>query len=73
MRPLSACRYLQNKSFFLAPLPEGSPELEADRDQELSTPCWCLKTHEAVGPDGDEVWITVCLRGRPCFEPEVEI
>ena len=71
MKPLDACRHIQNKAFFFDPLPEGSPEL--DHPEELRTPCWCLKTHEAFGPDGDDVWLNVCVRGRPCFEPEVEI
>ena len=71
MKPLDACRYLQNKAFAFPPLPEGSPELE--HHDELSTPCWCLKTHEAYGPDGEQVWIDVCTKGRKCFEPEVEL
>ena len=71
MKPLDACKHIQNKSFFFEPLPEGSPELELH--EELSTPCWCLKTHEAYGPDGGEVWLNVCTRARSCFEPEVEI
>jgi len=71
MKPIDACRHIQNKSFFFDPLPEGSPELEQHR--ELSTPCWCLRTHEAFGPDAGEVWLNVCVKGRACFEPEVEI
>ncbi len=71
MKPLDACRHIQNKAFFFEPLPEGSPEL--DLHDELSTPCWCLKTQEPLGPDGGEVWLNVCVRGRPCYEPEVEI
>ena len=71
MKPFDACRHLQNKSFFFPPLPEGSPELELH--EELSTPCWCLRTHEGIGPDGGDVLLTACKRGRSCFEAEVEI
>ena len=71
MKPIDACRHLQNKAFFFAPLPEGSPEHALH--EELSTPCWCLKTHEAIGPDEGDVWIESCKRGRKCYEAEVEL
>jgi len=71
MKPLDACRHLQNKAFFFPPLPEGLPKL--DLHEELSTPCWCLRTHEPIGPDGDQAWLNVCKRGRSCFEAEIDL
>jgi len=66
MKPLHACYYLNNKSFFcgLEPKREG---------EEHATPCWCLRSHDAVGPDGREVSVRACGPDRPCYRPEVQL
>lgn len=68
MKSHDACYYIQNKAFFFP------PPLDGDRAGEpLSTPCWCLRTHEPVGPDGVEVTVEACRPGRACFRPEVQL
>ena len=71
MKPPDACYYLSNKAYFFSP-PEAMKETEVD-PQPLSTPFWCLKTHEALGPDGEEACDELCGRDRPCYQPEVEL
>jgi hypothetical protein len=70
MKPPDACRFLSNKAYFFHPPAEQS---EATEPHPLSTPFWCLKTHEAVGPDGGDVADSCCGPDRTCFKPEVEI
>jgi hypothetical protein len=65
MKPLEACYYLCNKAFYCGPEPKGAGPPK--------TPCWCLKTSHAVGPDGREVSLKACVRDRTCYRPEVEL
>ena len=44
-----------------------------DGQLPLSTPCWCLKTHEPVGPDGEGVTVDDCVAPRACYRPEVDL
>lgn len=67
MKPLTTCRWLENKGFVVGHA-EGS-----DDPDDYATPCWCLKTHDAIGPDGDGADLGECVRGRECFEPELDI
>lgn len=69
MKPHTACRYLENKSFFLPP----PVDAEQERSEPLATPSWCLLTHDAAGPDGKAVCETDCIPGRRCFQAEVEL
>ncbi|RMG10717.1 MAG: hypothetical protein D6731_16905 [Planctomycetota bacterium] len=76
MKRPNDCFYLQNKAFFFPPpLPVDEP----DRPEivapptSLSTPCWCLRTHEAIGPDGEEAHPELCVPGRACHRPEVDL
>jgi hypothetical protein len=39
-------------------------------DDGEGTPCWCMKTQQAMGPDGDIVERTACVEGRSCYEAE---
>ena len=68
MKPIQACRWLENKAFAMAPPPDGKPASQDDDD--YSTPCWCLKTHDSIGPDGESVELRTCREGRSCFERE---
>jgi len=67
MKPLTACRWLQNKAWICDP-----PDRDREHDAYL-TPFWCLKTHDSVGPDGGSVGEHCCGRDRPCHQPEVEL
>ena len=68
MKRPTDCYYLQNKTFFFAPHPTARED-----ELPLSTPCWCLKTHDPVGPDGGDVDVAVCVSARPCYKPEVDL
>ena len=68
MKPPTACHFIENKAFFFPP-----PVEAGDEPHPLSTPCWCLRTHEATGPDGDAVDVDICVKGRSCYEPEVDL
>ena len=68
MKPPESCYYLENKSYFINPPAQGF-----DPEETLDTPCWCLRTHEATGPDGDQVCPETCAPPRACYRPEVEL
>ena len=83
MKPPDACYHLCNKAYFFT-APEAfkdKPVLKhsngtGDQDvepQPLSTPFWCLKTHEALGPDGEEARDDLCDATRSCYRPEVTL
>tara|TARA_B100000965_G_scaffold135184_1_gene112519 strand:+ start:44 stop:259 length:216 start_codon:yes stop_codon:yes gene_type:complete len=69
MKPPHACYYLENKSYFIPP-PAGGFE---DPEEPLGTGSWCLRTHEAVGPDGHDACPGECNRERACYQPEVDL
>jgi hypothetical protein len=69
MKPLTACYYLNNKAFLCG----AESKDEGEETRPPGTPCWCLRTHDAVGPDGREVTLDACAPGRPCYRPEVEL
>ena len=61
----SFCRHLKSKDLYLnVPFhPSGFEESEG-------TPCWCNKTQQCLGPDGDLVDRTACRAGRDCYEAD---
>ncbi len=69
MKPPDACYYLENKAYFFPPLERQSGE----EPEPLSTPFICLKTHEQIGPDGEEACDELCGPDRACYKPEVEL
>jgi len=69
VKPPHACYYIQNKSYFLPPPAEGFDPAE----DALTTPCWCLQTHDAFGPDGSAVTEFLCVKARACYQAEVEL
>lgn len=75
-KPLHACRWLQNKAYFFAPVvrPVGAaPDAAADEPAPPSTPFWCLKTGDPIGPDGGDVRDACCGPHRPCYKPQVDL
>jgi hypothetical protein len=65
MKPISACYFLNNKAFHCGYDPKGG--------EPPKTPCWCLKTGHALGPDGREVSLRACSPERGCYRPEVQL
>jgi hypothetical protein len=72
MKPESACYFLQNKAYFFPPPDLQDAEVSTE-PEPLATPFWCLKTHDAVGPDGLEACDEACGPDRPCYKPEVQL
>ena len=67
MKPLTACQFMENKAYYFPPIAgETEPDIP-------TTPSWCLRTHDAVGPDGGDVCDDACAAGRECYAPEVEL
>ena len=59
------CAALRSKNFyFLESAPRSAQEL-----LDGSNRCWCLRTMQAMGPDGEQVDPQGCQAGRTCFEP----
>jgi hypothetical protein len=57
------CLHLQSKkTFFL----RGPAQAESDI-LDASQHCWCRKTMQAIGPDGEIVDPEDCGPGRACF------
>lgn len=63
------CVWLRTKKSYFA-MPEPS-----DHESETPTACWwCLKTLEALGPDGSTAARTSCSDGsRVCYEPPIRL
>ena len=59
------CRHLRSKDLYLNRTfpPSGLEESEG-------TPCWCMKTQQNLGPDGDLVDRTACMPDRTCYEAD---
>lgn len=58
------CLHLQSKKRFSL---RGEPLVESDV-LDASQSCWCRKTMQALGPDGELVDPADCRAGRGCFE-----
>jgi len=69
MKPEHACYYLGNKAYFFPPPAEN----RADDPAGPTTPFWCLRTHDATGPDGKHVDDVCCGPDRRCYQPEVQL
>jgi hypothetical protein len=61
----SFCRNLRSKDLYLnlGFHPSGFEE-------SSGTPCWCMKTQQVMGPDGDIVQKTTCMPERSCYEAD---
>jgi len=58
------CAHIQSKkAFFLGRPPRNESEL-----LDASQSCWCRRTMQALGPDGDVVDPVDCRAGRTCYE-----
>ena len=65
MKPLESpiCADVRSKKyFFLQAAPMRSEDL-----LDASNDCWCNRTHDRVGPDGDGVHPDDCREARACF------
>lgn len=57
------CRDLRSKKFYFL---DGMP-LSAEDVLDASNHCWCHRTMQVVGPDGDLVHPHDCAAGRGCY------
>ncbi|MBI5364016.1 MAG: hypothetical protein HZA53_12605 [Planctomycetes bacterium] len=58
------CRHIQSKKLFFRSSP---PEHEEDI-LDASRHCWCRRTQQVLGPDGEVVAPDDCRAGRECFQ-----
>jgi hypothetical protein len=57
------CRELRSKRyFFLQQMPT-----EAHQMLDASKSCWCRRTMQAIGPDGERAIPGACGPGRGCY------
>lgn len=54
------CRHLRSNDMYY------DSGRQNDRESN-SGACWCLKTHEAFGPDGEPATKSECCAGRACY------
>lgn len=59
------CTQLQSKKLYFL----GRPPLTERDVLDASRHCWCRRTMQALGPDGEAVDPADCQNGRTCFEP----
>ncbi len=59
------CAELQSKKLFFL----GRPPREESDILDASQSCWCRRTMQARGPDGEVVDPVDCRAGRACFRP----
>jgi len=64
--PAERCRQLRTKMMFVA----TDWEVRAADYPSTTATYWCLKTMEAVGPDGFPAELDGCRAGRTCHEPQ---
>lgn len=58
------CAHLRSKkTFFL-----DGPPMDSAEVLDASGHCWCRRTQQAVGPDGEVVDPEDCRAGRSCFQ-----
>jgi len=58
------CAALRSKKYYFLEKPPQTPADILDG----SNRCWCLRTMQAMGPDGEQVEPEGCNESRPCFE-----
>ena len=58
------CRQIRSKKYyFLQEMPTREEDL-----LDSTRACWCQKTMQAVGPDGEMVHPSECAPGRSCYQ-----
>lgn len=60
------CRELRSKKYFYL---ESMP-LAATDILDLTNHCWCRRTMQVVGPDGDTVHPEECGPDRTCYQSQ---
>ncbi|HIG30136.1 MAG TPA: hypothetical protein EYQ50_21000 [Verrucomicrobiales bacterium] len=55
-----SCRYLRRKDMYYEVPGEEDPD-------DAGEACWCNKTQESFGPDGEAAEKLQCQSGRSCF------
>lgn len=58
------CTQIQSKKLYFL----GRPPLTERDVLDASQHCWCRRTMQVLGPDGEIVHPDDCRAGRPCFE-----
>ncbi|MFM7298058.1 MAG: hypothetical protein ACKO4Q_12665 [Planctomycetota bacterium] len=59
------CAEIRSKKYFFL----QSAPMQASDVVDNSNDCWCNRTCDRVGPDGDGVHPTDCTAERSCFRP----
>ena len=59
------CKHLRSKKWYF----RTGPPVAASDLLDASNRCWCSKTCESLGVDGDMATVDDCVRARTCFEP----
>lgn len=59
---LPRCANLRNKAFY------GNLTFHPSGMDSGGTPCWCFKTQQVFGPDGELVSPSDCTPERRCYE-----
>lgn len=72
MKPPHACWYLHNKAYFFPPR-VPTPGEEPHEPEAVTTPWWCLRTQDSIGPDGGMIGDDCCGTDRACYKPEVQL
>ena len=57
------CAELRSKKYYFL---ESAP-VESEDVLDASNDCWCNRTNDRLGPDGDGVHPDDCREGRTCF------
>jgi hypothetical protein len=66
LRPLSPlCARLRSKKYFLL----GRAPMTDEDILDASQHCWCARTSQLLGPDGEPAHPGDCRAGRSCYEP----
>lgn len=60
LRIKAPCQCMRSKEMYYEPA-------GAEDDEFSSGAFWCMKTHEAFGPDGQPVGKNECGPGRSCY------
>jgi hypothetical protein len=64
--PLSPlCARLRSKKYFLL----GRAPMTDEDILDASQHCWCSRTSQLLGPDGEPSHPGDCRAGRSCYEP----
>ncbi len=61
------CGGLRSKKFFM----RDQLATEAEDYLDASNHCWCFRTQQVIGPDGNSVNPQNCTAERGCFESSI--